>query len=127
MSNTTSQVPLAPLLPEQQPAASREQRLRLWPGVVIVASLWLVTTLPGWLAPATKIQFYSMFIGPMAAALIFVLWWLFASRIHWTDRFLVLLASAAVGAATWPFRHSSLSIFGVIIFALPMVMTTWVL
>jgi outer membrane protein assembly factor BamB len=136
MNDTPSQLPLAPLPPEQQPAAAAaaarqpatpsERRLRLWPGVVIVALLWLVSTLPGWLAPASMIQFYGMFIGPMVAALAFVVWWLFASRLRWRDRFLVLLACAVVGAATWPFGHSSLNIFGLVIFALPVVMTTWV-
>jgi outer membrane protein assembly factor BamB len=111
----------------RQSASLPERRLRLWPGVIIVTLLWLATTVPGWLAPATMIQFYGMFFGPMAAALLFVVWWLFASRIRWRDRFLVLLACAAVGAATWPFRHSSLSIFGLLIFALPIVMTTWAL
>ena len=82
MSDMTSQVPLAPLPPERQPAAVAaaawqpatppERRLRLWPGVVIVALLWLVTTLPGWLAPATVIQFYGMMFGPMAAVLALV-------------------------------------------------------
>jgi len=136
MSDTTSHVPLAPLPPEQQPAAvtaaawqpapPRARRLRLWPGVLIVGVLWLVTTLPGWLAPASMLQFYTMMFGPMAAALALVGWWLFASRIAWRDRFLVLLACAVAGAATWPFRDRTLNVFGLIIFALPVVMTTWV-
>jgi outer membrane protein assembly factor BamB len=135
MSDMTSHVPLVPPLPEQQPAgvtaaarhpAPPERRLRLWPGVVIVALLWPITTLPGWLAPTSMLQFYTMMFGPMVATLALVVWWLFASRVRWRDRILVLLACAVIAAAAWPFRHSSLSIFGLIIFALPIVMTTWV-
>jgi outer membrane protein assembly factor BamB len=137
MSDATSQVPLAPLPPERQPApvsaaawqpaGPAPRDLRLWPGLVILALMWLVTTLPGWLAPATMIQFYGMMLGPLAGGLGLLVWWLFASRIPWRDRLLVLVACAAAGAVTWPFRHASLSVMSLIVFALPMVMTTGVL
>ena len=119
MSDVTSQVPHAPLPPEwQKPGAfaipsqaspSVERRLRLWPGVILVALLWFLLTVPGWLAPATKIQFFSMFLGPIAVAAAVTGWWLFASRLRWADRLLGLFAFAAVGAVTYLFWHSSLT------------------
>jgi outer membrane protein assembly factor BamB len=109
-----------------------ERRLRLWPGVILVALLWFLLTVPGWLAPATKIQFFSMFLGPIAVAAAVTGWWLFASRLRWADRLLGLFAFAAVGAVTYLFWHSSLTeaggrgLFILMIYVLPVVTTAWV-
>jgi outer membrane protein assembly factor BamB len=99
---------------------------------VLIAVLWLLLTVPGWLAPATMMQFYAMFFGPMVIGALLVIWWLFLSRIRWTERFLVLYAFAATGAATFPYWHHTLTDdeskgFGVlVIYAFPVTVTAWV-
>jgi outer membrane protein assembly factor BamB len=132
MSDIASQV--SPPMPEAQvgpvvapPPPSVERRLRLWPAVVLLALEWLLITVPGWVAPATFTQFMFMFWGPVLASLGLVIWWLFASRLRWTDRLLGLAACVALGAAAYPFWHAKSGVFALIIYALPAVTTAWVL
>ncbi|HEV3004013.1 MAG TPA: PQQ-binding-like beta-propeller repeat protein, partial [Pirellulales bacterium] len=68
----------------------------------------------------------GMFLGPMAAAALLCAWWLFASRLRWSDRFLGVLAFAAAGAAAFPLFHSSFGAWGMMLYALPAVTTAWV-
>jgi outer membrane protein assembly factor BamB len=139
MSDITSQLPptgqaagarpeaQAPPAAVPQTAATAPRRLRLWPGVVIVALQWLLITVPGWVAPATYTQFLAMFWTPILAALGIVIWWLFASRLRWMDRWFGLVAFVAVAAASYPFWHPKSGIYALIISALPVVTTAWVL
>ncbi|HLJ96044.1 MAG TPA: PQQ-binding-like beta-propeller repeat protein [Gemmataceae bacterium] len=101
--------------------------MRLWPGVVIVIAEWLLITVPGWIVPATFTHFITMMWGPVLAVLALAVWWVLASRLRWTDRWLGLLACAAAGAAAYPFFNSGFGLFGVAIYALPVVTTAWVL
>src|SRR5207237_102102 len=110
-----------------QAAALTERRLRLWPGVVLIALQWPLIRVPGWFAPGTMIQFYSMFMGPMVLTAAVAGWWLLASRLRWTDRLLVLLFCAAAGAAVAPLCDASVAPMPLIVFALPVVTTAWVL
>jgi hypothetical protein len=57
--------------------------LRLWPGVVIVGLYWILVYGAATLAPGTFVQFMVMFWGPILAAVAFLGWWMFASRIAW--------------------------------------------
>ena len=59
-----TRTPLSADDPVHVAVASRaESRPRLWPGVVIVALVWLVVTVPSWVAPATMVQFMAMLWG----------------------------------------------------------------
>jgi len=102
-------------------------RLRLWPGVVIIALLWFSVTLAGWLAPATMIEFMTKFMAPMVAAVALVVWWLLFSRLRWVDRLLGLLACGAAGGIAYALFHPSFGMHGMILYALPVVLTAWVL
>src|SRR5581483_10247492 len=64
--------------------------------------------------------------GPMIGAALFAVWWLFGSRVRWADGFLGLLACAGVGAAAFRLCHPSVGMLVLIIYALPVVMTGWV-
>jgi outer membrane protein assembly factor BamB len=121
-----SEVPGAPVV-APPPTPSVERRLRIWPAVVILALEWVLITVPGWLAPATYTQFLFMFYAPVLAFLGLVIWWLFASRLRWRDRLLGLGVFLATAAAVYPFWHPKLGIFAVLIYALPVVTTVWVL
>src|SRR5262249_4258040 len=106
---------------------------RVWPGIVILIAQWLIILVPGWVAPVTRAQFYGWFLGPVVGTVALALWWLFASRVRWLDRGLGLLAFAGLGAATFPFWHASFrdqdskGMFFLIMYALPVVTTAWVL
>jgi outer membrane protein assembly factor BamB len=95
--------------------------------VAILILQWLIITVPGFIAPATQIQFFGWMIGPLVGAVGLMAWWVFASRIRWADRWLGLVVFIAAGAATAFLSHSSFGIFGVMLYALPTVVTAWVI
>src|SRR5215472_1666665 len=117
----------APLSSPGSADVSRPRRMRLWPGVLIIVLEWLLITVPGLVVPATMTHFMSIFWGPVLAMVALTAWWFFASRLPWTDRWLVPLACLAAAAAAWPFFHPSFSLFGVAIYGLPVATTAWVL
>src|SRR6516165_6011901 len=88
MSEITSQSP-APLPPEQlklspgygAPGYSpyAERKLRIWPGVVIVALMWAAVLGAGWMWPGTARQVTFMMFSPIIAGGLFALWWLLFS------------------------------------------------
>jgi outer membrane protein assembly factor BamB len=92
--------------------------------------MWLGIILPVWLAPQTMAQFYGMFFGPMIATLLFGLWWLFASRVRWRDRFLVLGVCVLGSFGVIKLAHSSLAgppPMVLIVYGLPAIITVWTL
>jgi outer membrane protein assembly factor BamB len=107
-------------------APSLKIRPRVWPGLVIVGLVWLAITVPGWVAPATMVQFMAMLWGPIVGTLAIVGWWVFASRIPWLDRGLGVIGCVATGAVAYMAFHPSFNFFGVIIYALPVVLAAWV-
>lgn len=119
MSTTAPQDTIAPATP----AAPR--RLRLWPGVVILALMWAGTLVPQYLDINPFYQFQAKFLAPMIGLVLVLLWWLFASRLRWTDRLLVpaAFAGAAVGAylCLHPTFKMALTLYG-----LPAAVTAWV-
>ena len=100
---------------------SAEPRLRLWPGVLIVAVQWAASSLAQKFAAGTMIQFYAMFMGPMVGAALFTLWWLFASRLPWKERFLALAAAIATGVAAIFLSHPTIKGMPMAVFALPVI------
>ncbi len=78
-------------------------RPRLWPAVVILLLMWTAILVPPYV-PQVQGTAYQAFIvmgGAFLSGLLFVLWLLFASRIHWTDRLLIFLffTLSGLGAA----------------------------
>src|SRR5688572_27740055 len=73
-------------------------RLRLWPGVTIVAALWL--TRLG--APATDAatEFLIRVLGGFVGALAVLIWWVGFSLASWRDRATALVAVVAAVAGT---------------------------
>jgi outer membrane protein assembly factor BamB len=138
MSDAISKVPSSPWPPpgagvpdEDAPALARplgQRRLRLWPGVVVIALLWPALLGPRWLGLDPMIGFIAMFFAPMVATGAVVLWWLLASRLPWVDRVLVLAAFAAAAAATFFVYHSTVWAdgYGLVMYALPAAATVWV-
>ena len=134
MSEAASPVPSAqptPVAPQKSATsltvarrAPGDGRLRLWPGVVIVGLQWFVNLGPDYVVPGTMIQFQAKILSAVGAMIAIALWWLFASRIRWSDRFLFIGVCAVAGLAallvnTLPFQV-------LLVFALPWVPTAWV-
>ena len=132
MSDAASQVqpglpPAEPRLPLAAPAAflAAPRRPRLWPGVAVVVFLLGVIWIPAWMDAPGMVRFMCVYFGPMVGATLIGVWWLFFSRVRWIDRGLVLAAFAA-GAAL-AYSLSLLAFPLLIVYALPMVLTVWVL
>ena len=95
----------------------------MWPALVVVALEWTAIETPKWLGLQPFVQFMAMFLAPIVAAVLLVVWWLFFSRIRWRDRWLGLGVCAAGGVAagflaTYPVMVLSM-------FALPWATTVW--
>jgi len=131
MSDFTSQIPAArsasqPVEPRAASAAPRQ--LRLWPAVVIVALQWTVMVVPVLVARDNMLAMMMAKMGaPLLGFLGLALWWLFASRLRWRDRLLGLVACVGLGAAAYPFNHPTFDLFPLIMIALPVLTTAWVL
>jgi outer membrane protein assembly factor BamB len=117
-----------------------ERRPRVWPGVVIVALYWAILKGPGWLMAngwlelKPDIVFMVMGFGSMILAVLFAIWWLFFSRVRWTERLFGLLACAVIGAIAHRYFHPKLqgtgldqALFTISFYVLPVVTTGWVL
>src|SRR5207249_4503489 len=108
-----------------QPGLDADPRPRLWPGVVIVVLQWLIIMVPAWIAPVTMTHFLGWFLGPIIGAAGLAIWWLFASRLPWRDRWLGLLAFGVTGITAWLCCHPSIGVFGLVLYALPTATTAW--
>jgi len=127
MSDITSQV--QPALPDAAVATYRPVAApppRLWPGIAVVVLMLLVVWVPGWLGASSFFtRFLCMFWGPIAATAGVAVWWLFFSRVRWRDRLLGLAAFAVGAGATAAL--SAFPFMALIVYALPVVLTAWVL
>lgn len=110
------------------------RRPRLWPGILIVLLYWAALKVPGWLIPGTMEQFFITGLGTMGLALLFFVWWVFFSRVRWSERFFGLLACAVVGAGAWYFYHPTIqgadpfqTFISLTFNILPVVFAGWVL
>jgi outer membrane protein assembly factor BamB len=97
---------------------------------VLVVLMWAVMFGPGFVPSlqGTRAQVDAMLFGAMGGAGLIGLWWLLASRAHWTDRLLVLLFFAASGLAVFKLAHPSFVYlnYGPIIRGLPVATTALV-
>ena len=81
-------------------------RLRLWPGVAIVATQWALRFgLPAVMVDGSMYAVIAGFAGFFAI----VVWWLFFSRAAWFDRIAAIVVMIAAMAATFPFLDVSLA------------------
>ncbi|MBS0267226.1 MAG: PQQ-binding-like beta-propeller repeat protein, partial [Planctomycetes bacterium] len=112
--------------PTAAPASA--PRMRVWPAVLIIAGLWATKILPGWLIPGTIASFMVSMWGPMFMTIVFLLWWIFASRLPWKERFLVLGACLATAAVAIYAYHPSMKEMGgmsISIGVVPLVVSFW--
>src|SRR5262245_19448765 len=86
-------------LPEPGTAAP-VRPARVWPAVVLLGLFWTVYAVWRWTELGLALGFLGFLIllgiGALTT-LLFLVWWLLASRIRWTERFVVLGAAAVCG------------------------------
>lgn len=120
MSSQTMQAEADMARPSSQP------HLRLWPGIVLMLLVWagriMANVGPG---SPTQFMFGLMFI-PLGAFVLLNVWWLFASRLPWSDRLWVfgilaaaVIAAIVIGGNDFPFMAH-------VLYTLPVVVTVWV-
>jgi outer membrane protein assembly factor BamB len=91
---------------EHPPQVAAERRLRMWPGVAIVALIVLVRYVIPFFIPEADLS--GVLVGVAGAALVLI-WWLFFSRAPWSERIGVLFVIAAAVIAIKPLVHASIS------------------
>jgi hypothetical protein len=108
--------------------SSANPRLRIWPAIIIVALMWAVMKVPPYLVPDDPMmKFMGMMWGPIIGAGLFLIWWLLLSRTAMLDRWLILGTCLAIGGAAYALYHDTVGLFGLFLFALPVVITAWFL
>ncbi|HVX13526.1 MAG TPA: PQQ-binding-like beta-propeller repeat protein [Pirellulales bacterium] len=100
--------------------------LRLWPGVLLVAALWAVRIWGGTGEASREKFFVAYLIAPMVATGGLLLWWLFFSRVRWSDRGLIIGVFAALATATVAICGQDFPFMALILYALPVVASAWV-
>ncbi len=110
---------------------ARERRPRLWPALVILAVMWAILVVPGYIPQlqGSPVQLLAMLWGAGGGAIAIGLWWLFASRVPWTDRLVVLLFFSVCSLAARAVSDPSFLYFnyGPIVRGLPLATTALVL
>ncbi len=105
-------------------------RISVWPGVVIVAALWIFFELLPRLELDNRLYLQVFQWGAMGLIGVFVGWWLLFSRVPWVERIACLLLCAVCGAAIWPFIHPSVepryAALMYVVYAIPVVLAAWV-
>jgi hypothetical protein len=83
--------------------------LRLWPGLIIAAALWL--TRIGAPVADTATEFLIRVLGGIVGAFAALVWWVGFSGASWRDRVTSLVALAAAVAGTWALGHPSMLVW----------------
>jgi outer membrane protein assembly factor BamB len=125
MSDQVTPAPNDPQNSSALPDASRHTRLRLWPGIALLAVFWLVR---GWASIgefAMHKFFVGMLIAPPVILLGLLLWWLLASRLRRSDRLFVVGTIVAVAIVTLLVANPSFRGMALVVYALPIVITAW--
>lgn len=100
--------------------------IRLWPALVLVAVLWLARLFAMTGEPSPFKFFLGLIIIPFSVIASLLIWTLFASRMKWFDRLLIVGAFVVVTIATSLVSGINFPVMALIMFAAPAVATGWV-
>ena len=85
--------------------------LRLWPGVAIVALVWLTRVAAPAVGMSAGTEFMFRVLGGFACALAVLIWWVGFSRASWLERAGVVAVIVAAPAATLALGHPSMLVW----------------
>ena len=125
MSDQPTQADQNPYSPPRAdpPGTVSPRGLRLWPGVAMVALLWLVRAWSSMGEMASYKFFVGLLIAPLVVLAGLLLWWLFAGCLRWSDRLLDLGTFAAVTAVTMLAADASFRGLALVVYGLPIAET----
>lgn len=97
---------------------------RWLPGLVCVAFYWLTIQLVQRFGDSNFLIFMTQFIGPLVTALVFFIVWLGFSRRPWSERGFGMAMFVVTGALAAWLTHSTMKV-GLVLYALPTLLTAW--
>ena len=109
-------------LDTEKATACESTTLRLWPAVLFALTGFLVSMGVAQFGSTNEHSILSLFLAPMGAFALLLLWWLFASRVPWLDRGIgIVLLGLALAALYLGQNNADISMVRVIftMFALP--------
>src|SRR5262249_26603157 len=128
MASQTSSVAAPPHLPELD-AAAPARPARVWPAAVLLGFFWTVYSAWRWteLGPSLGFMGFLILLGIGGlTTLLFVVWWVLASKVRWAERLVVLATAAVCGVGVALLAHPLLGPF-LLLPGLPLVLTAWTL
>jgi len=102
--------------PESAQAPSRT--LRLWPGIIAVALLFISRFGVKALIPGIE-GFGKGMLGSFGFVIVFLIWWAFFSRAAWVERLSAIGLFAVALGGTWLLRHESMWMLWLLGYAIP--------
>ena len=100
------------------PETPTSRKLRLWPGIIIVALLFISRFGVKAVIPGIE-GFGKGMMGSFGFVIIFLLWWVFFSRAAWLERLSAIGLFAVAIGGTWLLRHESMWILWLVGYAIP--------
>lgn len=107
---------------ESLPTEPRARKLRLWPGVLLTVTFWLLSEGLKQFYPGTPAQVNVLFFGPHVLAALVLVWWLWLSGLSWREKLIPLGVLVVGGIVTVLVAHKSMP-FMLMLFGLPMAWT----
>ena len=107
------------------PQNPRAWRLRLWPGILLVALIVFLALVPGRLWPLSLAHFLSLMGGLVFGPIVVLLWWIIAARARGWDRWLfpLFIVLPALLLGTTLLRHS---VQCLLLYPVPLAVMLWV-
>ncbi len=107
-------------------AAGRIAALRLWPALALLAALWALKILPRVVAEPSLPVYMIVFFGPVACALLVVVWWLAGSRATGREKLVGAGGLVLIFLATLAVAHPTMRGFPTLSALLPWAVTGFV-
>lgn len=114
-----------PTLAKSTPTKKSAATPRVWPAIVLLAIYWSIVIAAYSIELSMFMRFMSRFIALAATTLLFLVWWLAASRVRWSDRLLAPLLVVTLGVVTKRLADPSIDGFGLALMTAPFALTLW--